>query len=173
MNNWEAIGYVASTLVLTAFGMKSIIPLRVVAMCSNLMFVIYGLGLGLTPKALGGRNGAHLLRQAADDESIVGGSMIPWLRNRAQPKLAETQRLDAEKHAVAYPPYHLASRADLARAFAGREVEKKWACTLSPSTAVQRGARLLRVKRTCELHKTPDICLGLPPDRRASAPIVA
>ena len=49
MNIWDAIGYVASTLVLTAFGMKSIIPLRVVGMCSNLVFIIYGLGLGLTP----------------------------------------------------------------------------------------------------------------------------
>ena len=49
MHSWDVIGYVASTLVLTAFGMKSIIPLRVVAMCSNLTFIIYGLGLGLTP----------------------------------------------------------------------------------------------------------------------------
>jgi hypothetical protein len=49
MNTWNVIGYVASTLVLTAFGMKSIIPLRVVGMCSNLVFIIYGLGLGLTP----------------------------------------------------------------------------------------------------------------------------
>jgi len=156
MNNWEAIGYVASTLVLTAFGMKSIIPLRVVAMCSNLMFIIYGLGLRLTPiwclhaallpmnawrlvEALGARNGAHLLRQAADDESIVGGSMIPWLRNRAQPKLAETQRLGAEKHAVAFLRYHLTSRADLARAFAGKEVEKKWG--LHPFTVDGSAAR--------------------------------
>ena len=49
MNIWDAIGYVASTLVLTAFGMKGIVPLRVVAMCSNLVFIIYGLGIGLTP----------------------------------------------------------------------------------------------------------------------------
>ena len=49
MNTWNVIGYVASTLVLTAFGMKSVIPLRVVGMCSNLVFIIYGLGLGLTP----------------------------------------------------------------------------------------------------------------------------
>lgn len=49
MSHWDAIGYVASTLVLTAFGMKSIIPLRLVAMCSNLVFIIYGLGLELTP----------------------------------------------------------------------------------------------------------------------------
>jgi len=87
MNTWNVIGYVASTLVLTAFGMKSIIPLRVVAMCSNLVFIIYGLGLGLTPiwslhaallpmnawrliEALRGAQAfeAHVLRQAADDE---------------------------------------------------------------------------------------------------------
>src|SRR5262245_65461546 len=49
MNTWEAIGYVASTLVLTAFGLLSIMPLRVVACCSNLVFIIYGLGLDLTP----------------------------------------------------------------------------------------------------------------------------
>jgi len=94
MNNWEAIGYVASTLVLTAFGMKSIIPLRVVAMCSNLVFIVYGLGLGLTPiwslhAALLPMNAwrlvealrraqaleAHVLRQGTDDESMLWGSM--------------------------------------------------------------------------------------------------
>ena len=94
MNNWEAIGYVASTLVLTAFGMKSIIPLRVVAMCSNLVFIIYGLGLDLIPiwslhAALLPMNAwrlvealrraqaleAHVLRQGTDDESMLWGSM--------------------------------------------------------------------------------------------------
>jgi len=44
MHSWDVIGYVASTLVLTALGMKKIIPLRAVA-----VFIIYGLGLGLTP----------------------------------------------------------------------------------------------------------------------------
>ena len=85
MSHWDAIGYVASTLVLTAFGMKSIIPLRLVAMCSNLVFIIYGLGLELTPvwslhaallpmnawrlfEARGAQAvGAHVLRQAGDD----------------------------------------------------------------------------------------------------------
>lgn len=106
MNTWDAVGYVASTLVLAAFGMKSIIPLRVVAMCSNLVFIIYGLGLELTPvwslhaallpmnawrlvEALGARKlvGSHVLRQAADDEPVVGGSMIPWLSSQAAPKI--------------------------------------------------------------------------------------
>jgi hypothetical protein len=89
MHTWDVIGYVASTLVLTAFGMKNIIPLRVVAMCSNLVFIIYGLGLGLTPvwslhvallpmnawrlvEALGGAQaaGEHVLRQTADDDGL-------------------------------------------------------------------------------------------------------
>ena len=95
MNIWDAIGYVASTLVLTAFGMKSIIPLRVVAMCSNLVFIIYGLALGLTPiwslhaallpmyawrlvEALGGAQAvrAHLLRRRPMMSRSLGAA---WL----------------------------------------------------------------------------------------------
>ena len=90
MNTWDAIGYVASTLVLTAFGMRSIIPLRVVAMCSNCVFIIYGLELDLTPiwflhaallpmnawrlfEAWGTQAvGAHVLCQASDDLESAG-----------------------------------------------------------------------------------------------------
>jgi hypothetical protein len=94
VNTWNIIGYVASTLVLTAFGMKSIIPLRVVAMCSNLVFIVYGLGLGLTPiwslhaallpmnawrlvEALRGAQPLepHVLRQGADYEAMLWGGM--------------------------------------------------------------------------------------------------
>ena len=35
-----------------AFCMKDIIPLRVVALTSNVAFLIYGLGLGLVPVSL-------------------------------------------------------------------------------------------------------------------------
>lgn len=107
MNNWDAIGYVASTLVLTAFGMKSIIPLRVVAIASNLVFIIYGLGLELTPiwslhgallpmnawrlvEALGARKrvGLQVLQQAAhDDERVIGGSTVHWLSTHAAPNI--------------------------------------------------------------------------------------
>ena len=45
----DAIGYLASALVLTAFCMKEMIPLRVVGVCSNIAFLIYGLALGLAP----------------------------------------------------------------------------------------------------------------------------
>jgi hypothetical protein len=46
---WDVCGYVASGLVLTAFYMKDMVPLRVVALASNLAFIVYGLALGLTP----------------------------------------------------------------------------------------------------------------------------
>jgi hypothetical protein len=49
MTNWDAFGYLAAGLVFLAFGMKEMVPLRIVAIFSNVAFVIYGLGLHLTP----------------------------------------------------------------------------------------------------------------------------
>jgi hypothetical protein len=49
MSLWELIGYLAAALVLAAFYMREIIPLRVAALCSNLAFIAYGLALGLGP----------------------------------------------------------------------------------------------------------------------------
>jgi hypothetical protein len=46
---WEALGYVASMLVLAAFCMKEMVPLRIIALASNLFFITYGAALGLTP----------------------------------------------------------------------------------------------------------------------------
>jgi len=46
---WDAVGYLASLLVIAAFSMKAMIPLRVLAVCSNLAFLAYGWGLNLTP----------------------------------------------------------------------------------------------------------------------------
>lgn len=45
----DAVGYLASALVLAAFCMKEMIPLRVVAVGSNIAFLSYGLALGLVP----------------------------------------------------------------------------------------------------------------------------
>jgi hypothetical protein len=47
--SWDLIGYVASALVLAAFYMREMVPLRIVALCSNLAFIAYGAALGLTP----------------------------------------------------------------------------------------------------------------------------
>jgi hypothetical protein len=44
-----AAGYVASVLVVLAFCMKDMTALRLVALGSNVTFLIYGIGLGLVP----------------------------------------------------------------------------------------------------------------------------
>ena len=46
---WNAVGFLASGLVFAAFCMKDMIPLRFVAVCSNVAFLIYGLAFGLVP----------------------------------------------------------------------------------------------------------------------------
>ena len=48
--NWvELTGYVASLLVFCTFYMKTMIPLRAVAMASNVAFMTYGLAGGIYP----------------------------------------------------------------------------------------------------------------------------
>jgi hypothetical protein len=49
MNLWDAMGYLASALVVATFGMKAMVPLRILAVCSNFAFLAYGLGLHLAP----------------------------------------------------------------------------------------------------------------------------
>jgi len=45
----SAIGFIASGLVLATFGMKDMVNLRIVAICSNIAFIMYGLLLDLPP----------------------------------------------------------------------------------------------------------------------------
>jgi hypothetical protein len=45
----EAAGYLASALVVMAFSMRDLMYLRMVALASNVAFLIYGIGLGLVP----------------------------------------------------------------------------------------------------------------------------
>jgi hypothetical protein len=46
---YNAAGFLASSLVVIAFCMKDIVALRVVALASNVAFLIYGIGLHLLP----------------------------------------------------------------------------------------------------------------------------
>lgn len=48
----EACGYLASILVLLTFWMQRMIPLRIVAICSNIAFFIYAIMLHLPPIAM-------------------------------------------------------------------------------------------------------------------------
>ena len=41
----STIGFIASALVLAAFGMKDMVNLRIVAICSNVAFIVYALVL--------------------------------------------------------------------------------------------------------------------------------
>ena len=45
----EASGYLASSLVLLTFCMHTMLSLRAVAICSNIGFIVYGMGAGLHP----------------------------------------------------------------------------------------------------------------------------
>ncbi len=48
--NWiELAGYIASALVFLTFYMKTMIPLRIIAIASNVAFMTYGLGGRLYP----------------------------------------------------------------------------------------------------------------------------
>jgi CRP/FNR family cyclic AMP-dependent transcriptional regulator len=49
MQMLDYFGYVAAALVLLTFCMRSMRPLRIAALCSNIAFLVYGLGLGLAP----------------------------------------------------------------------------------------------------------------------------
>ena len=42
MNTFDLIGYLASLLVLATFCMRDMVPLRVVAIVSNIAFITYG-----------------------------------------------------------------------------------------------------------------------------------
>ena len=49
MTHSGEIGFLASALVLAAFGMKDMVNLRIVAICSNVAFIAYALVLNLPP----------------------------------------------------------------------------------------------------------------------------
>ena len=46
---FELVGYIASIFVACSFYMKTIMPLRILSLCSNVTFIIYGLFGGLPP----------------------------------------------------------------------------------------------------------------------------
>ena len=45
----QALGFLASALVLLTFGMRTMVPMRIAAIASNLAFIAYGVSLELTP----------------------------------------------------------------------------------------------------------------------------
>jgi CRP/FNR family cyclic AMP-dependent transcriptional regulator len=83
--DWDICGYVASGLVLAAFYMRDMIPLRLAALASNVAFIAYGLALGLTPiwllhALLVPLNGYRLVEAA---RRRFGGMQLPAVLNRS------------------------------------------------------------------------------------------
>ena len=50
MSSGEVFGYIASALVFMTFYMRTMLPLRIAAMVSNVAFIAYALIDGLTPR---------------------------------------------------------------------------------------------------------------------------
>jgi hypothetical protein len=96
--DWELCGYVASGLVLTAFYMKDMIPLRLAALASNVAFIAYGLALGLTPiwllhAVLVPLNGYRLV-QAARLRGRAPGLRKPQPLHRSQQAASDAPGID-------------------------------------------------------------------------------
>jgi hypothetical protein len=62
----DIVGYSAALAVLAAFCMSSIVPLRIVAILSNVLFALYGLS-------------AHTVSSQTDAESILGARLDQFL----------------------------------------------------------------------------------------------
>jgi hypothetical protein len=88
--NWiEAAGYLASALVLATFCMKTMIPLRAAAICSNVAFIVYGFYEELYPVLalhaillpLNGWRAYQMLRLIRRVETASKGDLSPdWLK---------------------------------------------------------------------------------------------
>ena len=52
MSVFDAVGFLASGLVITAFCIRDVTALRAVALISNVAFLVYGIGLHLVPVLL-------------------------------------------------------------------------------------------------------------------------
>ena len=49
MTQVDGLGFIAAGLVLATFCMKRLVPLRVLAIASNVTFILYGYGAGIVP----------------------------------------------------------------------------------------------------------------------------
>jgi hypothetical protein len=118
MNIWDAVGYLASAFVFAAFCMKDMIPLRLVAVCSNVAFLTYGLALGLIPVWLlhaillpincwrlwQGLSAEYRIRKTAILEYTACTGTTVLALQKAERQSAPRLRRSHSKHAIAPPP---------------------------------------------------------------------
>jgi hypothetical protein len=115
LTDGSAIGYIASALVLAAFGMKDMVNLRIVAICSNIAFITYALVLNLLPililhTILLPLNGWRLMGALQQRRSAMGVGQssvtvkLPGLVRDDSPGLT-TVTLGAAQHVTPLVPY--------------------------------------------------------------------
>ena len=78
----STIGYVASALVLAAFGMKDMVNLRIVALYSNIAFITYGIALNLLPILI-----LHVILLPLNGWRLMGALKQRSSDGRGQPSL--------------------------------------------------------------------------------------
>lgn len=95
MNTGESFGYIASVLVFATFYMRTMLPLRIVALASNLAFITYAAIDGLTPililhSALLPLNLLRLMQirelgaqvERASSHEFSAAAILPFMRKR-------------------------------------------------------------------------------------------
>ena len=95
MNTGEIFGYIASVLVFATFYMRTMLPLRIVAVASNLAFITYAAIDGLTPililhSALLPLNLLRLMQirelgaqvERASSHEFSAAAILPFMRKR-------------------------------------------------------------------------------------------
>ena len=95
MNTGELFGYIASALVFATFYMRTMLPLRIVAVASNIAFITYAAIDGLTPililhSALLPLNLLRLMQirelgeqvERASSHEFSAAAILPFMRKR-------------------------------------------------------------------------------------------
>jgi len=110
MGSVEMVGYLASALVFATFCMKAMLPLRLIAIASNVVFIVYGHLGDLTPimllhAALLPLNVCRLCQMLRSPDSIgrAAGAAGPSMRFLRVNTLPRGRPLQARRTAVAGP----------------------------------------------------------------------
>jgi CRP/FNR family cyclic AMP-dependent transcriptional regulator len=82
----DGLGFVAAGLVLAAFCMKRLVPLRAVAIASNLIFILYGYLAAIPPVLI-----LHLILLPVNVMRLVQALAVPW-SNRPPRRPADAAR---------------------------------------------------------------------------------
>ena len=105
MPDYEPLGYVASTLVFATFWMRTMLPLRLVAIASNVAFIGYGWLVGIKPVLM-----LHLSLLPMNVYRLVQARRAALRRRKPRRRAARSERQRIER-ASAHPVRRVLGRA--------------------------------------------------------------